>query len=166
VATVISRDSWRASLARPPIDRLPPDAGSPDVLTTFVEERARSWGGVPVALSPRVTAALWAEAALVMVFSGFLLAVRSGVTPCSGIACTVATLGDQPVVALVLALTCVAAMAVAMPMTWGLSRADGPRLAVIVIAALCGLIALAGVLLLLFVLGLALTAFAAVVDRF
>ena len=96
--TVISRDSWRAGLARPPIDRVPSAAGSPDALTTFVHERARSWGGVPVALSPWVTAALWAEAALVTVFTGFLLAVRTGVTPCSGIACSVATLGDRPVV--------------------------------------------------------------------
>jgi hypothetical protein len=165
VSTVIPSDAVLASLTRPPIDRLSPDGGSPDLLTTFVRDQARSWGGVPVALSPRVTAALWAEAALVVAFSGFLMAVRSGVTSCSGIACTVATLGSQPV-ALALALMCVAAMAVAMLMTRGLSQADGPRLAVIVIAALCGLVALAGVLLLLFVLGLALAAFAAVVDRF
>jgi len=145
---------------------VPSAAGSPDALTTFVHERARSWGGVPVALSPWVTAALWAEAALVTVFTGFLLAVRTGVTPCSGIACSVATLDDRPVVALVLGLTCIAAMAVAMPVTRGLSQADGPRLALVVVAAVTGLVALAGVLLLLFVLGLALAAFAAVVDRF
>lgn len=106
------------------------------------------------------------ESSLTLVFLGFLLAVRSGVTPCSGFPCTVATLGGQPLVALVLALICVVALVVAMPMTRGLSRADGPRLALIVIAAVSGAIALAGVLLLLFGLALALAAFAAVVDRF
>jgi len=163
-------DSFPLSLKQPPIDRLRPDDPPLDVLAVFVEKRARSWGGVAVPLSGGVTGALCVLLVLSLGFGGWLLAVRAGAVACSGFLCSVATLGGHLVPTLVLAGVCAGSLAGAMPMTRGLTRANGPQLAVIVAAALCGVVALAGAVALLLgallALGLAFGLFVAFVDRF
>jgi hypothetical protein len=99
---------------------------------------------VRVPLSTPVIGALRTEFALVIVLGGYLLAVRAGVAPSSGLVGTVITLGDRPLLTLVLAEVSAAAFVVSSPMTRGLSRAGGPQLALIVIGVATGVFALAG----------------------
>lgn len=139
-----------AGLALPPIDALPNDVEQ-DVLTNFVWTRTRPWGGVAAPLSGAVIGALWTILVLNLAFGGWLLAVRAGVTPCSGIFCTAVTLGGHPVLTLVLTEVSAGALALSVPMTRGLSQAGGPQLAVIVIGALAGIVALSGAVLVLLV---------------
>jgi hypothetical protein len=157
------------SLALPPIDRLPPGHAQRNVLREFLRTGTRPWGGVPAPLSAAVTGALWTILALNLAFGSWVLAVRAGAAPCSGIVCTAATLGDHPVLALVLTEVCAGALAASAPMTRGLSRANGPQLALIVVGALTGVLALAGVIAVLAVAALSLVVafgvFVFVVDR-
>jgi hypothetical protein len=96
-----------------------------------------------------VTATFWALAVLNGMFAGWLAAVRAGAAACGGPACTVATLGDHPLAALILALCCFAMLTVSAPPTLALREADGRQLAVIVAAGVCGVVALVGVVALL-----------------
>ena len=137
-----------ASLALPPLSTLPGHP-EPDALADFVRRRARGWGSVPVPLSPAVTAALWVLAVLNLVFGAWLWAVRAGTAACSGTLCAVATLSDHAGLTLVLAGLCGAAVLVLAPVTRGLTRAGGGQIAVAVVAGLCGVAALAGVVALL-----------------
>jgi hypothetical protein len=158
-----------ASLALPPIDRLPSMGMEPNVLEPFVRRRARSWGGVPTPLSAAVTAALWILLALDVAFGGWLLAVRAGTAPCSGFVCSVATIGDHPLLAVVLTGVCATALIVSVLRTRGLSRASGPQLGLIVVGAVTGVVALSGVAAVLIGAALCLVVafgvFAAVVNR-
>lgn len=155
-------------MALPPIDRLP-GAGRSDVLADFVRERTRSWGGVPVPLSGRVAGALWSILGVSLLFGAWLLAVAAGLVPCSGVACSVATLGGDPVLPLLLVGTCAGALAVSVPVTRGLSRANGPQLALLVGGALSGAVAISGVLAVLVVVAsgafLVLGVIVHIVDR-
>lgn len=153
----------RASLDRPPIDRL--QEPGPNVLAGFVERRARRWGGAPVPLASAVTAAVWVLLLSALALGGGMLAVRSGVTPCGGPLCSIVTLADHPVFTLVLSGTSAAALLAASAVTRGLTAANGPQLAVVVLGALGAVVALAGVLALL--LGVAIVAAIVVtlVDR-
>jgi hypothetical protein len=157
------------SLALPPIDRLPAGHVQRNALREFVRTGTRPWGGVPAPLSGAVTSALWTILALNIAFGSWLLAVRAGAAPCSGIACTAATLGDHPGLALVLTGVCAGALVAAAPMTRGLSRANGPQLALIVLGALTGVLALAGLVAVLAVAALCLVVafgvFVFVIDR-
>lgn len=132
------------SLALPPIDRLSSGPVEQNVLAEFVRKRARPWGGVQVPLSAAVIGALWTVFALNLALGGWLLAVRAGAAPCSGLLCTAATLGDHPLLTLILAEVCAGALVVSVPMTRGLSRASGHQLGLIVVGAVSGVIALAG----------------------
>jgi hypothetical protein len=142
---------------------------APNPLADLLRNGVRPWGAVPVRLSRAVTAAFWGLAVLDITFVGWLLAVRAGAAACVGPACAVATLGDQPLSALILALSCAAALAVAALSTRGLRQADGWQMAVIVAAGLCGVIALTGVVALLIgavlCLATALAIFVVVADR-
>jgi hypothetical protein len=157
------------SLALPPIDRLPAGHVQRNALREFVRTGTRPWGGVPAPLSAAVTGALWTILALNLAFGSWLLAVRAGAAPCSGIVCTAATLVDHPGLALVLTGVCAGALAAVAPMTRGLSRANGPQLALIVVGALTGVLALAGLIAVLAVAALGLVVafgvFVFVVDR-
>lgn len=133
----------------PRIDRFPSDGPNANVLTAFVEERTRPWGGVPVSLSAAVTCVLWALLALNIVLGGWLLAVRFGAALCSGLACTFLTLDDHLPLTLVLSGVCTAGLVGSLWMTRGFSRAAGPQLAVLVVAALSGVVALSGAVALL-----------------
>ena len=107
-----SRPCLPPRMLRPALDRVPSqpiavhdDTGrDQNVLATF-DSRVRPWGRVPVPLTPASTSALWIIFALNLAYGGWLLAVRSGLAPCSGLLCTIATLGDHPVPALVLSLS-------------------------------------------------------------
>jgi hypothetical protein len=121
----------------------------PDALRPFVASGIRPWGGVRVALSPRVVVALWILFGINFALAGWLLAVRSGVAPCNGPLCGVATLGDHPVLTLTLSELSAAALVVAMPMTRGLTLAGGPQLALIAAGAALGATAAAGVVAIL-----------------
>jgi hypothetical protein len=151
------------------IDRFPSAGTEPDVLSSFLEERARPWGGVPVSLSAAVTCVLWTLLALNIVFGGWLVAVRSGIALCSGFACTVLTLGDHLPLTLVLSGVCAVGLVGSLWMTHGFSRAAGPHLAVLVVAALSGVVALSGAVALLvgaaLCLGVAFAVLLFVVDR-
>jgi hypothetical protein len=138
-----------ATILRPPIDRIPPPGGGPSALVDFVRDRIRPWSGEPLDLPRPLTRGLWILLGAVLVFGGWLLGVRADLVACGGPACAVATLGHSEVLLLVLAEFSAAALVVAMPMTHGLARAGAPQLAVIAVGALCGLVAMSGVLAML-----------------
>jgi len=126
-----------------------PREATPNVLADLLRNGVRPWWSVADRLSTAVTTAFWGLAFLNGVFAGWLAALQAGVAACSGPACTVATLGGHPRSALILALSCVAALTVAALSTRGLRWTDGLQLAVIVTAGVCGVVALAGVVALL-----------------
>ena len=139
----------------------------PNVLEEFLDERVRGWGSVPARLSPIETGVLWILFALNAAFGAGLLAVPD--IGSAGLVGTIITLGGRPTLALVLASICVGAIVVATPLTRGLTRADGVRLALVAVAGLSGVVALAGVLAVVVAvalgLGLALGLLFVVVDR-
>jgi hypothetical protein len=151
-----------SSLALPPIDRLPgwssasgdsrvlpADRRPPDLLRQFVDEGTRRWGGEPVALPGELTFLLWS---LLMVNIGlgvWLLAVETGTAPCSGWPCEIASLGGHQRLLMVLSGSCVATLLVSAVLTRGLSRAGAVPVAVMIVGALAGAIALLGVVALL-----------------
>lgn len=162
-------EPWLRGLALPPIDRLPSRPGRDNELATFVKSRTRPWGGVPVDLSTGVAGGLWTLLMLNVALGTWLFAVRSGSAPCSGALCWSVTLGDHPLAALVLTSVCAGALVVAAPVTRGLRRAAGPQLALIVVGALSGCVALVGVVAVLaaalVALAVAFAIFAVVVER-
>ena len=166
VTTFMSKGGFRG--AGPPIDRLHPE--DPNVLADFVRAQARPWGSAATDLSPRATAFLWTLSVLNLLYVGWLFAVGGGITPCAGLPCSVATLGGHPQLTLILAGACALTLAVAMPVTRGLTCANGPQLALVVGGAVCGFVAVSGAALLLFtvaaVLGLLFGLFVIFVDRF
>lgn len=153
------------SLARPPLDRVPSTNARPNVLTDFVDRRVQPWGGVPISLAPGVVGALWTLLVSTLVLAGWLLAVRAGATPCSGVLCTALTLDDHPRLALDLAEASAGALGGSVPLTRGLSLAGGPQLGLIVAGVVCGVVALAGALAVLAAAAAFLVLFAFVVDR-
>lgn len=159
-----------ATILRLPIDRIPPPVGGPGLLADFVRDRIRPWSGEPLDLPPALTRALWVLLGAVLVFGAWLLGLRYDLVPCTGPACAVVTLGRSDLLLLALTELSAAALVVAMPMTHGLARAGAPQLAVIVVGALCGLVAMAGVFTLLVVGGVGLLVSGAialfVIDRF
>jgi hypothetical protein len=158
-----------ASLALPPIDRLPPGHVRRNVLAEFARKGTLPWGGVAGSLTAAVSRVLWTILVLNVAFGTWLLAVRGGAAPCSGIVCTAATLGGHPLLALVSTAVCAGALVASVPMTRGLSRANGPQLALVVVGALSGVVALAGVFAVFAVAALSLVVafgvFVFVVDR-
>jgi hypothetical protein len=153
------------SLDRPSLDRLQPDAPAPNVIAAFLERRARPWGGARVALSPAVTGALWVLLLIALVLAGGMIAVRSGMTPCSGPLCFAVTLGDHPLLTLVLAAAGAVVLVAASTVTRGLTEVCGPQLAVVVVGAMCALVASAGVLALVLAGAFVLAIVAAVASR-
>ena len=158
-----ARGTARASRPTPALD------ANRNVLAELLAHGVRPWGSQPVRLSPAVIAASWVLLTLNLAFAGWLLAVHEGGATCDGLACTVVTLGDHALLAFLLATSCVVALAMAAPRTRGLSRTDGPQLAVVVGGALCGGVALAGVIAVVvgaaLSLALALGVFVVVADR-
>jgi hypothetical protein len=163
------------SLLLPPISALPAEkwtpqlsrAREPDVVGA-VAGRARSWFGHPMDLPGRLTGALRTIQGGAAALAGYLVAVRVGAAPGSGLFYLIATLG-HPGLLLILATVCVATLGGLAPFTRGLTRAGGPELAVMTAAGMAGVGALLGVaaLALLTVLAgfLALAAIIAAFER-
>jgi hypothetical protein len=143
--------------------------GPTNVLADFVRNNVLPLSTLPVRLSRGVTRAFWIVLAVNVAVLGWLLAVRAGAATCSGLVCSVVTLGDRPLLVLLLSMSCVAALAMAAPMTRGLSSTNGPQLAVIVGAAACGVTALLGLAAVAIAAAVCLAAafgvFVIVVDR-
>ena len=135
------------SLFRPPIARLPrPDQTAPDrdELRDLLL-RSRAWERQAEPLPRSMTCALWVTVAGA---GGVGSLARHGAHwhgACSGVVCTIATLGDRPRLLLVLAAFCVTALLGLAPFTRGLTRAGGLQLALMVVAAVSGVVSLLGV---------------------
>jgi hypothetical protein len=140
-------------IALPPITYLPPPGAQPrspgiraepNVVRVLAATGVRSWASEPVALSPETTTVAWVVLAVNLALVGWLIAVRSGALACSGLPCTVATLGGHAAWQLALAACCVAALAGCVPITRGLSRANAAQLGLITAGVLGGVVAVVG----------------------
>lgn len=108
---------------------------------------------VPPAAPPRrgtqlpadVATGLWVLCLLDLTYGTWLLAVTHDAAGCSGLPCSVATLGDHPMGALALSQAGAALLVVLLPITRGPTAMGGLRTAAIAVAALGGAIGLAGV---------------------
>ena len=114
-------------------------------------------------LSAEVVTGLWLLCLLDLCFGAWLLAVTHDAAACSGLPCTVATLGDHPMWTLGLADGCAALLVVLIPVNRGPTRVGGLRLAALVVAAIGGMIALVGAAALLVGAAAILIAVAAIV---
>ena len=128
--------------------RLPvPGATAPegDAVRDLVA-RSRSWGRHKIALPVPLTCAFWLSAAEAGAVGGWAAAaVLTHRAACSGLVCTIVTLGDRPRLIVVLAAICVVSLLVLAPLTRGLTEAGGPELALMVAAAASGVVSVVGV---------------------
>ena len=115
-------------------------------------------------LSPDVVNCLWVLALLDLTYGAWLLAVTHNAATCEGLPCTVATLGDHPMPALVVSQAAAVLLVVLLP----ISRAavGRVRLGGIGVAALAGAAALAGVAVLIAVVALVLVVVTAIFVHF
>lgn len=153
------------NIVQKPAPTIPMIDPSANVLTAFLATGVQPLTTVPVRLRRSVTAALWSLMAVNTGLIGWLLAAHLGAAPCRGFVCTVVTLGDRPLLVLVLSTCCVAGLTVAAPVTGGLTTTTAPQLTVIVAAMACGMAALAGLAALAAGVAFCLAAFVVVVDR-
>lgn len=162
----LSLDRERLKPDLPPLDHLP--GREPDALGAFAA-RTTPWGRVQVPLSVPVTCALWVVLVATGALSAWLIAVLTGGASCSGLVCSVATLGN-PGLLLVLSGSCATTLLVAATITRWLTRAGAPELAAVVVAAVAGTASLLGVVAVLVlaagVIGLVVFVLALVADRF
>jgi len=144
------------SLTLPPIDRLPTDDAGPGAevfdsggrpaFDSFLAGMVR-WNAVRVALSGRVTAALWILVIGDVVVGSWLFAVVLGPVGCDGSLCSTATLGGHPAVTFGLAaVSAVTLLAVVVP-TRGLTEGGGLELVVISVAAVLAIVSIIGAVL-------------------
>ena len=145
-----------APLLLPQIDRLPTDQAGPGTeafdqrprpaLDSFLA-RVMRWNAVRVALSGRVTVALWILVISDVVVGSWLFAVPLGPTGCEGSLCSTATLGGHPAVTFGLAaVSALALLAVAVP-TRGLTEGGGLELVVMSAAAVLAMVSIIGAVL-------------------
>jgi hypothetical protein len=129
----------------------------------------RSCGSVQEPLPRPLTYALWAITAGNLLVGGWAAAVLTGALSCSGFLCTLATLGDRPLLLLILTCNCVAAMLGAATVTGGLTKAGGAQWGVLVTTAVVGACTVLGVVLALLLVAAAITliggVFIAVIER-
>ena len=151
-----------------PLDRIP-DGGHGDPLGDFVAHGTRRWGGDPVPVPDVLTLAFWVVLAANAGFGTWLAAVVFGGAPCDGAPCAVTT-WNQPGVVLALATVCVLTLGGLAVRFHGLVEITPAPLAAALVACVCGVIAVAGVvaLLLLAIGGAAIAAalLITVIDRF
>jgi hypothetical protein len=117
---------------------VPPDAPTLSASRHPATAHSGTW------LSAGIVTGLWLLCLLDLCFGAWLLAVTHGAAACSGLPCTVATLGDHPMWALGLADGCAALLVVLIPVNSGRAHVGGLRLAAILAAAIGGMIALVG----------------------
>lgn len=152
---------WAPWLVQPPIERIPDrTAPGPAPLHELASRGTLPWGGVPMVLPPALTAVLWSVLSATAGFGTWLTAVRFGGAPCSGLPCTIALTGGHPGFLLLLAGSAVVVLGGATVVTRGFTEAAAMPLALTLVGAMCGLLALAGVAAMLLG-GLALLATAA-----
>jgi hypothetical protein len=144
-------------LLLPQIDRLPTDEAGPGLevfdnrprpaLDSFLA-RVLRWNAVRVALSNRVTVALWILVVGDVVVGSWLFAVlHDGPRGCEGSLCSTTTLGGHPALTFGLAAaSAVALLAVAVP-TRGLTEGGGPELVVMSVAAVLAMVSIIGAVL-------------------
>jgi hypothetical protein len=134
------------SLFRPPITRLPGAEAGPSCGPTLrtLAAGSRSWHREAIPLPASVTAALWLVAAAGGAVGGWATAVLTRRTSC-GVVCRFALLGGRPGLVVGLAATCVGILLVLAAITRGLTRSGGPELALMVVAAGAGTVAVVGV---------------------
>jgi hypothetical protein len=135
------------SLIRPPITRLPGAEATPlrDDALRDLAGRSRSWHRETVGLPVPVTCVLWIVAAASGVIGGWATSVLTDEVSCRGVVCRIGLLGDRPRLVVGLAATCVVVLLLLAAVTRGLTRAGGPELALMVIAAGAGIVSLLGV---------------------
>ncbi len=105
------------------------------------------WNAVRVALSGRVTVALWILVIGDVVVGSWLFAVLHGPTECEGSLCSTATLGGHPAMTFGLAaVSALALLAVAVP-TRGLTEGGGLELVVMSAAAVLAMVSIIGAVL-------------------
>ena len=135
------------SLFRPPITRLPTAEATPSRGETLrdLAGRSRSWHREAVGLPVPVTCVLWLVVAASGAVGSWVTALLTHRASCSGVVCRIAVLGDRPRLVLVLAAACVVVLLVLAAITRGLTRAGGPELALMVVAAGAGVVSVLGV---------------------
>jgi hypothetical protein len=135
------------SLFRPPITRLPgaPATSAHSYDLHDLASRSRSWHRQAIALPVPVTCAFWLVAAASGAVGGWATAVLTHKASCRGVVCRVGLLGDRPLLVAVLAAACVVVLLVLAAITRGLTRAGGPELAAMVVAAGAGVVSVLGV---------------------
>jgi hypothetical protein len=163
------------SLALPPINSFPArnaDRGpkileepGQAALDKFLADAVR-WGTVRVALSGRVTLALWALFMSNVLVGAWLFAVLRGWMECGGRLCSTATLGGHPAITFGLAASSVVVLLAMSFRTRGLTEGGGPELIVLSMASVVAFVSIIGaVLVLVFlaaVVALAITVLVAV----
>jgi hypothetical protein len=97
----------------------------------------------------------------VLLWASWLVTIVTGVAPCEGPICSVATLDRHPAALLVLAAVCLTGLVGLAPTTRGLSQCNGTEVVGIGIAAAAGGAALLGIAALLLGAVIVLTILAA-----
>ena len=97
------------------------------------------------------TCTFWLTALLSGGVGAWLVAVLTGNAPCSGLVCSIATVGNHPRLLLGLAAFCAVTLLGLAFVTRGLTRAGGPELALMIVAAVAGTGSLLGVVALVVV---------------
>lgn len=160
----LSRPEPGPPLPAPDILHLPP----PDALDPFVTA-LRPWSRHREMLQVPTTCGLWAVATASGVVGGWQVAVLAGRASCTGVVCTIASLGDHPRLLITLAGFCVATLLGLAFVTRGLTEADRPALGLMTVAAVAGLASLLGVVavaaLTLLIAAAAVVAAVALLDR-
>ncbi len=134
--------------AAPLIERLPGPESGEDALGAFVARGTRPWGGEPVAVPGPVLVALWVLLAATTGFGTWLTTVVFAGTPCPGVPCTITTWG-HPGLVLTLAGACALPLGALAVRFHGLVELTPAALAAALVAAACGVVAVAGVAALL-----------------
>jgi hypothetical protein len=156
------------SMTLPPIDLLPrhPHPPPPEALRHFIDQGTRPWSGEPLALPSALTCVLWIVLVADSAVGIWLIAVRSGAAPCSGLPCSIATLGGHPDLLLTLCTVAVVSLGALAVTTGGLSRAGAAPLAMMIVSGAAGVVVLLGVVALLTVATLCLAALGMLVVAF
>ena len=102
------------------------------------------WSRERVPLPRSLRYALWALIPVELPWAAWLVAIVSGVSPCDGRICTVATLNHAAVL-LACAAICIVGIALLVPFTRGLSECNGREVVGLAIASAAGGVALLGV---------------------
>lgn len=108
-------------------------------------------------LNSELTAGCWGLVLMNLIVAGWSFAVLTAALPCSGVLCSLTTLGDRPLLQLALTVSCAAAMLAVAAMTDGLTRAHPAERVVLAVIGVVGVGAVLGVALVLLLVAAAIT---------